>query len=141
MADNRTRLSYLAAGMCVCASVYGAYRWDAARKADHAGAVAVEIPNAPLWWASASACLGDASPYPRGVKFYVGTKVPGWWVQTVDESGSFLGYTNLSTREVMLAKGHETDSGLVAHEVWHTVHGGGHPASVFDPPRCGLAAP
>ena len=105
------------------------------------GATLINVPNAPRWWARAAACLHDPAPYPSHVRFYVGTTVPAEWVVRQDDGRYFMGYSNTETQQILLGFGGAQDSAIVTHEVWHIVHGRGHPTPVFVPPRCGLARP
>jgi hypothetical protein len=104
------------------------------------GAVEVAEPDAPRWWASAAHCLRDRAPYPVGVRFYVGRTIPHDW--GAEDGAAYGGYTNPYTRQILLAPGFRADSALIAHELWHIVHGAGHPTAVFGADgrgRCGLA--
>ena len=144
--DRRRAALWLALALLLLVGWPLLARWDARRGADVGDGVLVAVPDAPRWWAGVAACLGDPLPYPAGVRFYVGSRVPSGW-RSASESAPerYGGYTDVMGKRVMLARYAVRASAIVAHEVWHVIHGGGHPARVFGDasraPRCGLARP
>ena len=143
---SRTRIAVI--GAVAFGMLAGAAWWDASIQRHDAAVVAaaspIVIPDAGAWWAATARCLGDRDTVlPSGVRFYYGDVIPANWLGAEDVGRTFHGYTDPSTRRVLLMRGHADDRALVTHELWHVVHGLGHPARIFPdgglPGLCGMA--
>lgn len=113
--------------------------YSTARDLMRLGNVEVHVPNAERWWTQAARCLGDPTPFNSRTRWFLGSAIPARWLSDAERHQSYRGYTAPGEPFVLLAT--PDDSAIVAHEEWHVLHGRGHPDAIFNPPRCGLAAP
>lgn len=131
---------FLVVALLLILAVATGLGWNStAREIVRLGNVEVRIPDAERWWTRAAQCLGDPTPYNRRTRWFVGTAIPASWLSDAERHRSYRGYTAPGEPIVLVAD--PTDSAIVAHEEWHVLHVRDHPDSIFNPPRCGLAAP